>query len=106
MAKGNLPNNKTAAGDPQGRPGDGGHRRPRPRRSWFVPTAPGWGSVEKAQVLQTMLQDIATGKKSVEARREGRGRRDRQGHQHQELSAGPRSERALPPYDQGPLRST
>nr|WTB33583.1 extracellular solute-binding protein [Streptomyces sp. NBC_00830] len=34
--------------------------------SWFVPTAPGWGQVEKAQVLQTMLQSIATGKKSVE----------------------------------------
>ena len=28
--------------------------------------APGWGQVEKAQVLQTMLQCIGTGKKSVE----------------------------------------
>ncbi|MEV6790947.1 extracellular solute-binding protein [Streptomyces sp. NPDC051320] len=36
-------------------------------KSWFVPMAPGWGAVEKAQVLQTMLQSIGTGKASVEA---------------------------------------
>lgn len=34
--------------------------------SWFVPTAPGWGRVEKQKTLQDMLQSIATGKKSVE----------------------------------------
>ncbi|QHC21221.1 extracellular solute-binding protein [Streptomyces sp. GS7] len=34
-------------------------------RGWMTPLAPGWGAVEKSQVLQEMLQDIATGKRSV-----------------------------------------
>jgi N,N'-diacetylchitobiose transport system substrate-binding protein len=33
--------------------------------SWFVPTAEKWVNVENANVLQTMLSDIATGKKTV-----------------------------------------
>lgn len=33
--------------------------------SWFTPIAPGWAEVEKKQILQTMLESIATGKKSV-----------------------------------------
>ncbi|MEU7063347.1 extracellular solute-binding protein [Streptomyces sp. NPDC053429] len=65
IAKGNLPNNKTDLGplkaDPKTQvPATAAES------SWFVPTAPGWGQVEKGKVLQTMLQDIATGKKSVE----------------------------------------
>ncbi len=35
------------------------------KSTWFVPTAKNWVNVEKAQVLQTMLSDIATGRKSV-----------------------------------------
>ncbi|MGX2997355.1 extracellular solute-binding protein [Streptomyces sp. JNUCC 64] len=35
-------------------------------RGWVTPLAPGWVSVEKANILPAMLQDIATGKKSVD----------------------------------------
>ncbi|MFJ6719857.1 extracellular solute-binding protein [Streptomyces sp. NPDC091259] len=65
IAKGNLPNNKTDLGPLKADP-----KTEVPataaESSWFVPTAPGWGQVEKGKVLQTMLQDIGTGKKSVE----------------------------------------
>ncbi|MFF5315331.1 extracellular solute-binding protein [Streptomyces massasporeus] len=66
MAKGNLPNNKsdlaTLKNDPKTAvPATAAES------NWFVPMAPGWGQVEKAQILQTMLQSIGTGKKSVEA---------------------------------------
>lgn len=65
IAKGNLPNNKTdlatLKSDPQTAvPATAAES------NWFVPMAPGWGQVEKAQVLQTMLQNIGTGKKSVQ----------------------------------------
>ncbi|MET8680588.1 extracellular solute-binding protein [Streptomyces sp. NPDC004647] len=33
--------------------------------AWFTPIAPGWASIEKKQILQKMLVDIVTGKKSV-----------------------------------------
>jgi len=36
------------------------------KSSWFTPNAPNWADVEKANLLQQMLVDIATGKKSVE----------------------------------------
>ncbi|MFI5753786.1 extracellular solute-binding protein [Streptomyces sp. NPDC051569] len=64
IGKGNLPNNKT---DLAGLKADPATAVPATaaESSWFVPMAPGWGQVEKAQVLQTMLQSIATGKKSV-----------------------------------------
>ncbi|MYW67445.1 extracellular solute-binding protein [Streptomyces sp. SID8379] len=65
MAKGNLPNNKTDLATMKSDP-----KTEVPataaESNWFVPMAPGWGKVEKAQVLQTMLQEIGTGKKSVE----------------------------------------
>ncbi|GAA2319173.1 extracellular solute-binding protein [Streptomyces kunmingensis] len=64
MAKGNLPNNKTDLATMKADP-----KTEVPataaESNWFVPMAPGWGQVEKAQVLQTMLQEIGTGKKSV-----------------------------------------
>ncbi|GGY46593.1 extracellular solute-binding protein [Streptomyces djakartensis] len=66
MAKGNLPNNKTDLATLKNDP-----KTAVPaiaaESNWFVPMAPGWGQVEKAQILQTMLQSIGTGKKSVEA---------------------------------------
>ncbi|CAL9297342.1 extracellular solute-binding protein [Streptomyces sp. SudanB52_2052] len=66
MAKGNLPNNKTDLATLKNDP-----KTAVPaiaaESNWFVPMAPGWGQVEKAQILQTMLQNIGTGKKSVEA---------------------------------------
>jgi N,N'-diacetylchitobiose transport system substrate-binding protein len=33
--------------------------------SWFVPTAPNWVNVENAQVLQNMLAEIFTGRRTV-----------------------------------------
>jgi N,N'-diacetylchitobiose transport system substrate-binding protein len=35
------------------------------KNSWFVPMAPKWADVESNNVLQQMLRDIATGKKTV-----------------------------------------
>ncbi|HET9170756.1 MAG TPA: extracellular solute-binding protein [Actinospica sp.] len=35
--------------------------------SWFVPNTPGWTNVESQNVLQNMLESIATGKQSVDA---------------------------------------
>jgi len=35
------------------------------KTSWFTPVSPNWASVEKANILQQMLVDIVTGKKSV-----------------------------------------
>jgi N,N'-diacetylchitobiose transport system substrate-binding protein len=64
MGKGNLPNNKTDLVSLQSDPKTAVPATAA-ESSWFVPMAPGWGQVEKAQVLQTMLQNIGTGKKSV-----------------------------------------
>jgi N,N'-diacetylchitobiose transport system substrate-binding protein len=36
------------------------------KNSWFVPNSPQWADVEKADVLQHMLVDIVTGKKTVD----------------------------------------
>ncbi|KQV23789.1 MULTISPECIES: extracellular solute-binding protein [unclassified Kitasatospora] len=62
---GNLPNNKTQLAplkaDPKTAP-----TATAAEISWFVPTAPGWLQVEKANILQNALQDIAQGKKTVE----------------------------------------
>lgn len=66
IAKGNLPNNKTDLATLKSDPKTAVPATAA-ESSWFVPMAPGWGQVEKAQVLQTMLQSIGTGKKSVEA---------------------------------------
>lgn len=65
MSKGNLPNNNTQLATLKADPASAVTAEAA-ESSWFVPTAPGWGSVEKAQTLQTMLQNIATGKSSVE----------------------------------------
>ncbi|MHB9859174.1 extracellular solute-binding protein [Streptomyces sp. YIM S03343] len=66
IAKGNLPNNKTDLATLKSDPATAVPATAA-ESNWFVPMAPGWGKVEKAQVLQTMLQNIGTGKKSVEA---------------------------------------
>jgi N,N'-diacetylchitobiose transport system substrate-binding protein len=65
MAKGNLPNNKTDLATLKNDPATAVPATAA-EANWFVPMAPGWGQVEKAQVLQNMLQSIGTGKKSVE----------------------------------------
>lgn len=66
MAKGNLPNNKTDLATLKNDPATAVPATAA-ESNWFVPMAPGWGQVEKAQILQTMLQSIGTGKKTVEA---------------------------------------
>ncbi|MPY50212.1 extracellular solute-binding protein [Streptomyces acidicola] len=66
MAKGNLPNNKTDLATLKSDPATAVPATAA-ESNWFVPMAPGWGQVEKAQILQTMLQNIGTGKQSVEA---------------------------------------
>ncbi|MFF8608534.1 extracellular solute-binding protein [Streptomyces sp. NPDC015346] len=66
VAKGNLPNNKADLAPLKADPATT-VAATAAESSWFVPTAPGWGQVEKAQTLKTMLIDIANGKKSVEA---------------------------------------
>ncbi|RPE40838.1 carbohydrate ABC transporter substrate-binding protein (CUT1 family) [Streptomyces sp. Ag109_O5-1] len=66
MAKGNLPNNKTDLATLKSDPATAVPATAA-ESNWFVPMAPGWGQVEKAQVLQTMLQNIGTGKETVEA---------------------------------------
>ncbi|MFF6806715.1 extracellular solute-binding protein [Streptomyces sp. NPDC012616] len=66
IAKGNLPNNKTDLATLKNDPATAVPATAA-ESNWFVPMAPGWGQVEKAQVLQTMLQSIGTGKKTVEA---------------------------------------
>ena len=35
------------------------------KNSWFVPTAPNWANVEKANVIPQALSDILSGKSSV-----------------------------------------
>ena len=65
MAKGNLPNNKTDLATLKNDPATAVPATAA-ESNWFVPMAPGWGQVEKAQILQTMLQSIGTGKKTVE----------------------------------------
>ncbi|MEU8587792.1 extracellular solute-binding protein [Streptomyces sp. NPDC048664] len=64
IAKGNLPNDKTDLATLKNDPATAVPATAA-ESNWFVPMAPGWGQVEKAQVLQTMLQSIGTGKKSV-----------------------------------------
>jgi N,N'-diacetylchitobiose transport system substrate-binding protein len=66
MAKGNLPNNKTDLATLKSDPATAVPATAA-ESNWFVPMAPGWGQVEKAQILQTMLQSIGTGKETVEA---------------------------------------
>lgn len=65
MEKGNLPNNKTDLATLKDDPATAVPATAA-ESNWFVPMAPGWGQVEKAQILQTMLQNIGTGKQSVE----------------------------------------
>ncbi|MFG2915015.1 extracellular solute-binding protein [Kitasatospora sp. NPDC048298] len=60
-----LPNNtaQLAEVDPAGVNGSAARAA---TRGWVTPPAPGWAAVEKANILQEMLEDIATGKHTVE----------------------------------------
>jgi N,N'-diacetylchitobiose transport system substrate-binding protein len=65
ISKGNLPNNTTQLATLKSDPATA-VTATAAESSWFIPTAPGWGTVEKQAILQDMLQAIATGKKSVQ----------------------------------------
>lgn len=65
IGKGNLPNNKTQLATLKTADATKATATAA-ESSWFIPAAPGWGNVEKQQILQGMLQSIATGKKTVE----------------------------------------
>ena len=82
IAKGNLPNNKTDLATLKNDPATAVPATAA-ESNWFVPMAPGWGQVEKAQVLQTHAAEHRHRQEVGRGRREGSGRRDRQGHQHQ-----------------------
>ncbi|WP_309051825.1 extracellular solute-binding protein [Streptomyces sp.] len=69
VAKGNLPNNKADLAPLKSDPATAVPATAA-ESSWFVPTAPGWGQVEKAQTLKTMLIDIAKGKPVDQAAKE------------------------------------
>jgi N,N'-diacetylchitobiose transport system substrate-binding protein len=61
---GNIPNTTTLAGVNKDNPQLAPFARAA-SSSWFVPTAPNWVNVENADVLQNMLVQIYSGKKSV-----------------------------------------
>jgi N,N'-diacetylchitobiose transport system substrate-binding protein len=64
IAKGALPNATALLDKAAAVPGNEATAKAA-KNSWFVPMAPKWADVESASVLQQMLRDIATGKKSV-----------------------------------------
>ena len=60
---GNLPNSTALLNLVTGTPGK--QLAQAARVTWFVPTAKNWTNVERGNVLQNMLSQILTGKKSV-----------------------------------------
>lgn len=64
ISKGNLPNNTTQLAPLKSVEATKATATAA-ESSWFIPAAAGWSNVEKAQILQDMLQSIATGKKTV-----------------------------------------
>lgn len=67
LAKYAMPNNNTLM--PTFEAGSAGNKvaGQAAASSWFVPNSPGWTNVESQNVLQNMLESIATGKQSVDA---------------------------------------
>jgi len=64
IAKGALPNATALLDQAAAQPGNEATALAA-KNSWFVPMAPKWADVESNNILQQMLRDIATGKKSV-----------------------------------------
>ncbi|HEU5264139.1 MAG TPA: hypothetical protein VFU34_05845 [Gaiellaceae bacterium] len=56
-AKGNIPNTTSLLGNSV--------NERAARRSWFVPVAKHWASVESGNILRTMLKRILTGEMSI-----------------------------------------
>ena len=61
-----IPNTTSLAGVNAGKPALAPFAQAA-KSSWFVPTAPNWVNVENAQVLQNMLADIFTNRRSVQS---------------------------------------
>lgn len=66
IAKGVLPNATALLAQAAQQPG-GGPAAQAAQKSWFTPAAPNWANVEAANVLPQMLQNIVTGKQTVDA---------------------------------------
>jgi N,N'-diacetylchitobiose transport system substrate-binding protein len=64
IAKGALPNATALLDQAAAQPGNAATAQAA-KDSWFVPMAPKWADVESNNILQQMLKDIATGKKTV-----------------------------------------
>jgi N,N'-diacetylchitobiose transport system substrate-binding protein len=65
IAKGVLPNATALLSQAAAQPG-GGPAAAAAQKSWFTPAAPNWANVETANILPQMLQDIVTGKATVD----------------------------------------
>jgi N,N'-diacetylchitobiose transport system substrate-binding protein len=65
IAKGVLPNATALLPQAAQQPG-GGPAAAAAQNSWFTPAAPNWANVETANVLPDMLQNIVTGKQTVD----------------------------------------
>lgn len=65
-ALGNLPNNQTDLAKAVG-PAISQQVADQAASSWFTPVAPNWADVESSNVLQNMLESIATGQATVAA---------------------------------------
>jgi N,N'-diacetylchitobiose transport system substrate-binding protein len=64
-AVGNLPNNKKDLAAVSGGKSVSTQIADQAKASWFVPVAANWADVESSNILQNMLESIATGKASV-----------------------------------------
>jgi N,N'-diacetylchitobiose transport system substrate-binding protein len=64
IKEGNLPNAKSLLAPLKDDPATAASATAN-ENTWFIPTAPGWLQVEKKQILQNMLNQIAVGKKSI-----------------------------------------
>lgn len=64
-ALGNLPNNTKDLAAVSGTKAVSTQIADQAKASWFTPVAANWADVESSNVLQNMLEDIATGKASV-----------------------------------------
>jgi len=65
IAKGVLPNATALLPQAAQQPG-GAAAATAAQKSWFTPAAPNWANVESANVLPQMLQNIVTGKQTVD----------------------------------------
>jgi N,N'-diacetylchitobiose transport system substrate-binding protein len=64
-ALGNLPPNTVDLAKVSGTKAISTQIADQAKASWFTPNSPNWANVESSKVLQNMLEDIATGKKTV-----------------------------------------